>query len=108
LFFLYRLINHLLKEKKRMVKIEIENYFEVKNPLIYLMDENGEIVWFYDYEGNIVCLEKVGIDFPRWIFCIQTREEMIQNAKNSIKGGKNIEFFSKEFKKLIYEADHTI
>lgn len=84
-----------------MVKIEIENYFEVKNPLIYLMDENGEIVWFYDYEENIVCLEKIGINFPRWIICVQTREEMIHNAKNSIKGGKNIEFFSEELKKLI-------
>ena len=91
-----------------MVKIEIEGYFEVKNPLIYLMDENGEIVWFYDYDENIVCLEKMGINFPRWIICIQTREEMIQNARNSIQDGKNIEFFSEELKKLIYEEDHTI
>jgi hypothetical protein len=91
-----------------MVKIEIGNYFEVKKPLIYLEDEIGEIIWFYDYEENIVCLEIIGINFPRWVFCIQTREEMIQNAKNSIKGGKNIEFLREEFKKLIYEGDRTI
>ena len=91
-----------------MVKIEIGNYFEVKKPLIYLEDENGEIIWFYDYEENIVCLEIIEINFPRWVFCIQTREEMIQNAKNSIKGGKNIEFLREEFKKLIYEGDRTI
>ena len=91
-----------------MVKIELGNYFEVKKPLIYLMDENGEIIWFYDYEENIVCLEIIRTNFPRWVFCIQTKEEMIQNAKNSIKCGKYIEFLSEKLKKLFYQGDHAI
>lgn len=91
-----------------MIKIEIGNYFEIKKPLIYLEDEIGEIIWFNDYKENIVCLEIIRINFPRWVFCIQTREEMVQNAKNSIKGGKSIEFLSEEFKKLIYQGDHAI
>jgi len=81
--------------------IEINNYIEIKKPLIYLINENGEILWFYDYKKNIICLEKIGINFPRWIICIQSREEMIENVKASIKCGKIIEYINNEFKLLL-------
>lgn len=81
-----------------MQTIDFENYFEIKNPLIYLNDVNGDIVWFYDYQGNIVCLEKILFDCPKWVICIQTKEEMIQNFKKSIKEGKCIEFLDQAIK----------
>ena len=56
--------------------MNLGSYFEIKEPIAhFLLDGDGETIWFRDNDGEIVCFDNIPSNYPRWVICIQTLKE---------------------------------